>query len=171
MVQVKERRPSPPFRPSTPMGGRRAGPGIMRIELAMSLASSNTQGSGPCASQAEGQSWFCLQRLQMSQSWGYFRGRVDSAHCCLWHWTGWLRQGYGKAGELGPVRWVWESRLIRPETSQAQIQGFELAHPSIYPISELLQCMDGPALQIPNYKRSTAQGNKGYQRGVPARAL
>lgn len=33
--------------------------------------------------------------------------------------------------------------LTRSDTSQAQIQGFELAHSNIYPISELLECTKG----------------------------
>jgi hypothetical protein len=36
------------------------------------------------------------------------------------------------------------------DTSQAQIQVFELAHPNIYPISELLECRKGLLLQIQN---------------------
>ena len=38
--------------------------------------------------------------------------------------------------------------LSSSDTSLAQIVGFELAHPSIYPIYELLECMKKPVLQI-----------------------
>ena len=38
--------------------------------------------------------------------------------------------------------------LTSSDTSQAQIQGFELAHPNIYPINELLECMKGLVLLI-----------------------
>ena len=34
-----------------------------------------------------------------------------------------------------------------------------MANPNIYLISELLECMKGPVLQIPNYKGSMIQGN------------
>ena len=51
------------------------------------------------------------------------------------------------------------SRLTSSDTSQAQIQGFELAHPNIYPINELLECMKGLVLQIQNYRISMTQGN------------
>jgi hypothetical protein len=37
--------------------------------------------------------------------------------------------------------------LTRLDSSQAQIQGFELAHP-IYPTNELLEYVKGPILQI-----------------------
>jgi hypothetical protein len=47
----------------------------------------------------------------------------------------------------------------RSDASQAQIQGFELAHPNIYPIDELLEGVKGPVPQIQNYKISMTQGN------------
>ena len=37
--------------------------------------------------------------------------------------------------------------------------GFELAHPNIYPIYELLECVKVPVLQIQNYRISMTQGN------------
>ena len=39
-------------------------------------------------------------------------------------------------------------RLTNSVTTQAQIQDFELAHPNIYPICELLEHVKGQALQI-----------------------
>lgn len=49
-------------------------------------------------------------------------------------------------------------RLIRLNTSQAQIQGLELACPNIYPIC-ILECRQGPALEIGNYRISVTQDN------------
>lgn len=46
-------------------------------------------------------------------------------------------------------------RLSYSATTQAQIQGFELICPNIYPICEL----PGPVLQIQSCRNSTAQGN------------
>jgi hypothetical protein len=40
------------------------------------------------------------------------------------------------------------SGLTSSDTSQAQIQDFELVYPNIYSIDELLDCMKGPVLQI-----------------------
>ena len=42
---------------------------------------------------------------------------------------------------------------------QAQIQGAELAHPSIYPIYELLEHVKRPVLQIQSYRVSMTQGD------------
>jgi hypothetical protein len=39
------------------------------------------------------------------------------------------------------------SRLNSSDTSQAQTQGFELAHPNIYPIDEMLASPTDPKLQ------------------------
>lgn len=33
-----------------------------------------------------------------------------------------------------------------------------MAHPKVYPIYELLECMEGPGLQIQNYRSSVTQG-------------
>ena len=48
-------------------------------------------------------------------------------------------------------------RLISSATTQAQIQVFELAHPSIYPIYELLECVKGFVLQIQRCRISMIQ--------------
>ena len=45
------------------------------------------------------------------------------------------------------------------DAPQAQIQGFQLVHPNIYPIIDLLECMKGLVLQIQNYRISMTQGN------------
>jgi hypothetical protein len=41
--------------------------------------------------------------------------------------------------------------------TQAQIQGFEYAHPNICPICEMLECVKGPVLQIQSCRVSTTQ--------------
>ena len=58
--------------------------------------------------------------------------------------------------------------LTSSDTSQAQIQGFELAHPNIYPINELLVFTKGPALQIQNYRISMTQGNNRISKRSPS---
>jgi hypothetical protein len=45
-------------------------------------------------------------------------------------------------------------KLTSSNTSQAQMQVFQLAHPNIYPINGLLGCMEEPVLQIQNYRIS-----------------
>jgi hypothetical protein len=71
---------------------------------------------------------------------------------------GWTSQG--KIGELIWVVWVQESwQADQLATTQTQIQGFEIAHCNIYPISELLECIKKPVLQIQNYGISMTQGN------------
>lgn len=56
-------------------------------------------------------------------------------------------------------------------TSQAQIQGFELANPNIYSIDELLEYTQGQSYQIQNHSISMTQGNnriwERYPRKVP----
>ena len=45
--------------------------------------------------------------------------------------------------------WVWESwQVSSSDTIQAQIQGFELAHPNINSICGLLESMKGQVLHI-----------------------
>jgi hypothetical protein len=98
-----------------------------------------------------------------------------------------------RAGLLAPVAWAreraspapsrllqtgeqlapplaWQSgragRLNNSAITQAQIQGFELAHLNIYPIYELLEHMKGLVLQIQSFMVSRTQGNIGYWRGL-----
>lgn len=55
--------------------------------------------------------------------------------------------------------WLWESdELTNSATTQAQIQGSELAHSNIYIISELLEHVKWPALQIQSFRISMTQG-------------
>lgn len=49
-----------------------------------------------------------------------------------------------------------------------QIQGFELTHSSIYPTDELLECVKGPVLRIPNYRISMVQGNNRISERSPS---
>lgn len=76
---------------------------------------------------------------------------------------------------VGSAWWVWGAGLqVTPpmgleswraggpsssDTSQAQSHGFELAHPNVHPINELLEYMMGLVLQTPNYRISVAQGD------------
>lgn len=47
------------------------------------------------------------------------------------------------------VLWVQEAgRLTSATPTKSQIQGCELAHPKMYPTSELLECLKGEILQI-----------------------
>ena len=55
--------------------------------------------------------------------------------------------------------------MISPDTSQAQTQGFELAHPKIYPISELLEYMKG---LVQNHGISMTQGNNRVSERSPS---
>jgi hypothetical protein len=60
-------------------------------------------------------------------------------------------------------------RLTSSDTSQAQIQSFELAYPNICAIveDELWECMKGPVLQTQNYKIFTTQGNNRISKRSP----
>lgn len=49
--------------------------------------------------------------------------------------------------------------MIRSATTQTQIQGFEVAHPNIYPTCELLELVKGPVLQNQSCGVSLTQGN------------
>lgn len=55
------------------------------------------------------------------------------------------------------------------QTPLMSIQGFELAHPNISPIDELLECMKEPLLKIQNYNFFMTHGNNRISRGVPER--
>ena len=61
-------------------------------------------------------------------------------------WPWW--RGHGRAG-----------KLTNSATTQVLIQAFELAHPNIYPISELLEHVKGLVLQIQSCRISMTQGN------------
>lgn len=50
-------------------------------------------------------------------------------------------------------------RAASSNTSQAQVQGFELAHPDIYSVDELLGCMNEQVLQMQNYRISMTHGD------------
>lgn len=59
-----------------------------------------------------------------------------------------LMDGPAKAGQNSSPQCCGYSGLTSLDTCQAQIPGFELARPSIYPISELLECVKELVLQI-----------------------
>lgn len=50
-------------------------------------------------------------------------------------------------------------RLTNSASNQAQIQGYDLAHPKIYLIRELLEHMKGSVLKIQSCRISTIQGS------------
>lgn len=63
-------------------------------------------------------------------------GRACPVPCWLLHWVSLLGQCWRAGG------------LNSSATTQAQIQGSELAHPNIYPVYALLERVKGPVLQI-----------------------
>ena len=72
---------------------------------------------------------------------------------------------------LGKLAWVvleispWccvyrrAGRLTNSATTQGQIQGFELVHPNIYPIYELLEVVKVPFLKTQSFRIFMKQGN------------
>ena len=76
---------------------------------------------------------------------------------------------------LGSLSWWCDggvrraSRLTNSATIQAYIQRFELAHPNIYLMYELLEHMKEPILQIQSCRSTMIRGNQGCLRGVPVR--
>ena len=60
--------------------------------------------------------------------------------------------------ELALVVWVQESwGMINLATTQAQFYSFELAHPNIYHIYDLLEYMKGPVLHTQSCRTSMTQ--------------
>jgi hypothetical protein len=59
--------------------------------------------------------------------------------------------------------------LASSDTSQAHIQGFELANANIYPIDELLEYMKGWVRQIQSYRISMTQGNNSVFERSPSK--
>lgn len=53
-------------------------------------------------------------------------------------------------------------------TTQVQIQDFDLAHPNIYRIYELLECMKGLILQIQSCRFSMTPGNNSISDRSPS---
>ena len=58
--------------------------------------------------------------------------------------------------------------MTNSATTQVQIQGFELAHPNIYPTYELLELVKGPVLQIQSCRISMAHGNDRLSKMSPS---
>jgi hypothetical protein len=58
-------------------------------------------------------------------------------------------------------------RLSISATTQAQIQDLVLAHPHIYPISELLEQVKGPLLQNQSYRICMTQVNNRISKKSP----
>jgi len=65
--------------------------------------------------------------------------------------------------------WWYGFRRVGRLTNSATnwIQGIKFAHPSIYPIYEPLEHVNGPALQIQSCRISMAQGNNGITKRSP----
>jgi hypothetical protein len=60
--------------------------------------------------------------------------------------------------------------LANPAITQAQIQSFELAHPNIYSIYELLEHMKVLVLQIQNCRISMTRNNNRLSQRSPSEA-
>ena len=58
--------------------------------------------------------------------------------------------------------------MTNSTTSQAQIQGFVLTHPNIYPSYDLLEHMREPVLQIQSCRISMIQGNNRISKRSPS---
>ena len=59
-------------------------------------------------------------------------------------------------------------KLTNLATTQAPIQGFELAYPNIYFVYELLEHTKGPVLQILSCRISMTQGNSRISERSPS---
>jgi hypothetical protein len=57
--------------------------------------------------------------------------------------------------------------MTSSDTSQAQIQSFDLDNPYIYPTGEMQECMKGPVLQIQNYRISMTQASSRISKRSP----
>ena len=69
---------------------------------------------------------------------------------------------------LALVVWLWESWWLNSATTQAQIQGSELAYPNICPIYELLKPVKEPILHIQSYRKFRTQGNNRISERSPS---
>ena len=58
--------------------------------------------------------------------------------------------------------------MVQLAITQAQIQGFELAHPNIYSIYELLECVKRPAPQIQSCRISMTQVRNRISKRTPS---
>jgi hypothetical protein len=63
---------------------------------------------------------------------------------------------------------VWRANQL--SYLSGQIQGFRLAHPNIYPVNELLECMNRVVLQIQTYGSSITQGSNRISTRSPSEA-
>lgn len=83
------------------------------------------------------------------QNWSKLAGTVLESSPCWYE--------CGRAG-----------RLSSSDTAQAQIQDFELDHPSIYPIYELLEPVKGLGLKSQSYRISMTQSNNRLCKNNPS---
>jgi hypothetical protein len=94
----------------------------------------------------------------------------------LWWWRWWGSLEGMRAGELSlalagcSIQWASQAVLeslprwyrywkVGRLTNSATTQGFDLVHPNIYPIYELLEHVKGPVLQTQSCRISMTQGN------------
>lgn len=69
--------------------------------------------------------------------------------------------------DIRQLVWMRDGRSIISATTQAQVQCFELARPTIYPICELLKHGKGLLLQIQGCRVSMTQGNNRISERCP----
>ena len=86
----------------------------------------------------------------------------------MWAWESWSY--HSSVEELASVAWTWESwfgGMTNSATTEAQIQGFELANSKIFFTYELLEYVKGPNLLNHSYRISREKAV--YARGVSVR--
>ena len=86
-----------------------------------------------------------------------------------------LAEVLGELARAALESWPWwwgcrsAGRLTNSATTQAQIQDFELAHPNIYPMYDLPECMKGQSCRSKAAGSPWHRATTGYLRGVPVR--
>lgn len=79
---------------------------------------------------------------------------------------------HGRVGLAPYLAWWGRSqhpRLTKSSTTKTHIQGFKLAHPNIYPIFDLLECLKGLVRLSHNSGSPWLRATAGYLRGVSVR--
>lgn len=94
--------------------------------------------------------------------------RAGSAPCWRQHWMSQLGEFWRSITSDLVSRAVGLNKSV---TTHTQFQGFELAHPNISPIDELLELMEGPDLQIQSCRITMTQGSKRISERSPSEVL
>ena len=94
--------------------------------------------------------------------------RADIVLCWLRYWLSWTWHCW--RAHPSDVD-TWANRLTNSYNTQAQIQGFELAHPQIYLINELLEHVKSLVLLIQVCRISLTQGNNRISDRSPSEDL